>query len=101
MIGSQGNTDTVTKSFCEPDTVDAIKVEGAEYPNLKDYMKKVYGASVDKFMCTDLCPCDETHKELFEFKEEPGFNFFTKENGDKQYRVTDALTATPALTVDE
>jgi len=28
----------------------------------------MYGASVDKYMCTPLCPCDVTYKAKFESK---------------------------------
>lgn len=60
FLASQGATTTVRDAFCNPNSVEQIQVAGKDYPNLTEYMKKMYGGSVDRYMCTGLCPCDVT-----------------------------------------
>jgi len=50
----------------------------------------MYGGTVDRFMCTGICPCDEAHKELFKEATKDGFEFY---NG--QERVFDISQLTP------
>lgn len=47
-------------------------------------MKKMYGGSVDRYMCTGLCPCDIAHKDKYKAATEKGFEFTID---PKQYRV--------------
>jgi len=50
----------------------------------------MYGGTVDRFMCTGLCPCDEAHKQLFEAATKDGFEY----TQDKK-RVYDISQLTP------
>lgn len=36
-----------------------MNVNNKAYNNLEDYMQKMYGETVDKYMCTGVCPCPE------------------------------------------
>lgn len=56
----QGAADDVREKFCQG---GSISIAGANngnptvYSGLEDYMQKMYGLTVDKYMCTGVCPC--------------------------------------------
>jgi len=77
IIG-QGATEQVTDIFCKGEGHDtAIQVNGESYANLSEYMMKMYGGSIDRYMCTPACPCDPAHKALYQKATESttGFKF--------------------------
>jgi len=82
LIG-QSSDDLVTDIFCMGKDQPPIVVDGESYANLKEFMMQNYGGSVDKYMCTPLCPCDQTHKSQFEMKEPVQFEV----KPEPKYRV--------------
>jgi hypothetical protein len=64
LLGT-GAVDEVTKTICLNDGGAPINVAGKSYPNLENYMSVMYGGSVDFYMCTPVCPCDEVNKDKF------------------------------------
>jgi len=50
----QSAGDTVRTNLCNGGT---MMVSGESFNGMESYMNKMYGVTVDKFMCTGVCPC--------------------------------------------
>lgn len=76
--------DTVRKEFCES---DSFTVNGQTFQNLDYYMSKMYGSSVDRYVCTAWCPCDEAIEPQYTKAIGDGFEIGVSDNDVKQYRI--------------
>lgn len=79
-------------------------VGGKTYGGLNSYFLEMYGGTIDKFMCTGLCPCNAAAKPLYaaitdNTSPKKGFMFTKSKSGGgglfsfgtetKKYRVAD------------
>jgi len=91
----QGATTQVRDAFCNGG--DSLVVGNKFYDGLTGYMLKMYGGTMDRYMCTPQCPCHDGVKELYKSATlaEPsklGFHFTTdgdSPNTVKKYRSFD------------
>lgn len=61
IVGSSADVN-LREAMCEGKQGDQ-QING--YPNLKAYMTDVYGGTVNKYMCSPVCPCDDAHKAVW------------------------------------
>jgi len=61
IASSQG--DTLRGIVCDKPE-DGSNFKG-DYESLTEYMKEIYGPTVNKFMCTPSCPCDIANKDVW------------------------------------